>query len=759
MRGSAPATVATVDGKKVLRLPCNFATSDAERAGWDRKVTLDLSNSKGIQFQFKCNDLSPVAYFSIYFQSGNGWYSSQFSPEFAGNWNTITLDKASVRIEGKPAGWAKIQTLRISAWRGSNASTEMFISEIRQQGLLGADTHVAIIRAESAAKTADDQFVESMANAWQALGLPCALVSDLDVSATQLKSARLVVLPNNSRLSGQATAELLKYVQDGGKLLAFYSLPDKLNSLFGIQSGKFVKPTTPGVFTSIQVAGNALPGAPAKTGQNSWNIHSPQLLPGAARTFAEWFDAEGKPTGHAAVVGTTNGLFMSHVLLNDDPANKRRLLLAMGGFLVPELWKLAAQSALSQAGRFGGYQNLEAALSGIERLNTKSDKNVQLALTKVRQARDAYNQCVVQLRYSEAIDQAALAQHALVEAYCRAQPTQAREFRAFWCHSAFGVQGMSWDAAMQNLATNGFTAVLPNMLWGGVAYYPSKLLPVAREVASRGDQIAECLAAARKHGLQVHVWKVNWNLGHNASKSHIETLRQAGRLQADSKGEGGEWLCPSHPENQKLEIDAMLEVARNYAVDGIHFDYIRYPGDSHCFCPGCRTRFEKATGQALPNWPKEVLGNGALRSRWLDWRRENITTVVKAVSEQSRVIRPGIKISAAVFRNWNTDRDHVGQDWKIWCDKGYLDFVCPMDYTPSNATFENMVTRQLEWAGRVPCYPGIGASTMPRPMPDRVIEQIQITRKHRTGGFTIFNYSPSEARELLPLLGMGTTAK
>jgi uncharacterized lipoprotein YddW (UPF0748 family) len=90
------------------------------------------------------------------------------------------------------------------------------------------------------------------------------------------------------------------------------------------------------------------------------------------------------------------------------------------------------------------------------------------------------------------------------------------EFRAFWCHSAFGVQGISWDEAIGRLADNGFTAILPNMVWGGAAFYASKVLPVAPQVESRGDQIAQCLAACRKHGIQIHVWKVNWNLGQAA---------------------------------------------------------------------------------------------------------------------------------------------------------------------------------------------------------------------------------------------------
>jgi hypothetical protein len=42
---------------------------------------------------------------------------------------------------------------------------------------------------------------------------------------------------------------------------------------------------------------------------------------------------------------------------------------------------------------------------------------------------------------------------------------------------------------------------------------------------------------------------------------------------------------------------------------------------------------------------------------------------------------------------------------------------------------------------------------------DRVIEEINITRRHNTGGFIIFNYGVTESQELLPLLGLGITSR
>jgi uncharacterized lipoprotein YddW (UPF0748 family) len=419
----------------------------------------------------------------------------------------------------------------------------------------------------------------------------------------------------------------------------------------------------------------------------------------------------------------------------------------------------AARAAVARVGQLASFNTIAQATNEIARLAGTNERVAQAVAASATARQKALND-LDHDNFSSAEEDAAAAAEQLERAYCLAQKPQAGELRGFWCHSAYGPSGMTWDEAIHRLSQNGFNAIFPNMLWGGAAFYPSKVLPVAGAVAQHGDAVRECLEACRKYGVQIHVWKVNWNLGSYAPKDFVQKMRQEGRLQASAEGKEEPWLCPSHPENQKLESEAMLELVRNYDIDGIHFDYIRYPDAEHCFCAGCRERFERASGVQLTNWPQQVLAGGALREKWLDWRRENITRVVATVSEKARAIRPKIKISAAVFRYWNTDRDLVGQDWKIWCDKGYLDFVCPMDYTPSLARFENMVSQQVQWAGRVPCYPGLGVSaSSSRFGPDRAIEEINLTRRYQTHGFLIFNYSPEISRNFLPQLGMGITAK
>ncbi|MBI5768493.1 MAG: family 10 glycosylhydrolase [Verrucomicrobia bacterium] len=764
MRGTAPVAPATVQGHDALRLPCNFAGTTIERASWDRAVTLDLSASRGVQFEFLCPDIAPISHFSFFFQSGGGWYSATFFPEAVNRWCTVTIDKSATRIEGQPAGWHRITAIRVSAWRGGDASTELFLRDLRVCGGLGIDASVAVIQGESVARQSAGearsvmQFTESITTGFDSFGVGYATLSDLALDAATLRQAKLVVLPYNPSLPDTAIAALRGYLESGGKLLAFYTLPRELQAPVHLSLGRLLKADDrPARFAAMRFAADALPGAPALVKQRSWNVREATPDAGAGRVVAEWSDDQGQPSGAAAVVATANCVFVTHVLLADDLPNQRRLLLAAAARLAPDLLPEAVTAGLNHLGRIGDHRDFTAAADWIAQQPRLAAHS---ALADAKALRTRAQQFTANRRYLEALDVLPRAAQRLLDAYCLAQRAVPGEFRAFWCHDAFGVNGLDWDTAIKRLADAGFTAVLPNMLWGGVAFYPSKVLPVAPDVAKRGDQIAQCLAAAKKYGVQVHVWKVNWNTGHRVPAAFLEQMRREGRLQASSKGKEEPWLCPSHPANQQLEIAAMVEVARDYDVAGIHFDYIRYPDNDHCFCAGCRERFARATGAAVANWPADVLNAGPRRAAWLDWRRANIDTVVRAVSEQARAVRPTIKISAAVFRNWATDRDGVGQDWKLWCDRGWVDFVCPMDYTDNDRQFEAWVKQQKIWAGSVPVYPGIGVSSSHSRLPaDRVIGQIEIARRHGLPGFTLFNYGAVESAELLPLLGLGTTAK
>jgi uncharacterized lipoprotein YddW (UPF0748 family) len=118
--------------------------------------------------------------------------------------------------------------------------------------------------------------------------------------------------------------------------------------------------------------------------------------------------------------------------------------------------------------------------------------------------------------------------------------------------------------------------------------------------------------------------------------------------------------------------------------------------------------------------------------------------VVEAVSREAKRVRPGIKISAAVFGGYPSCRQAVGQDWVAWVKAGYLDFICPMDYSASDDTFADLVASQVSLVGgRVPIYAGIGATAVNPPMSaEQVlgqIDQISINKNSLSPGITRFH--------------------
>jgi len=80
------------------------------------------------------------------------------------------------------------------------------------------------------------------------------------------------------------------------------------------------------------------------------------------------------------------------------------------------------------------------------------------------------------------------------------------------------------------------------------------------------------------------------------------------------------------------------------------------------------------------DWPKECF-SGARKAEYNDWRCRQITSLVAALSREARKIRPKAEDFRAVFGSYPDCRQSVAQDWPAWIKAGYLDFVCPMDYT------------------------------------------------------------------------------
>lgn len=322
-------------------------------------------------------------------------------------------------------------------------------------------------------------------------------------------------------------------------------------------------------------------------------------------------------------------------------------------------------------------------------------------------------------------------------------PAPKGERRLIWAHRPIGIKGKDWDYCVKLIKKGGFTDLVANLARGLRASYKSDVLTFGN-VSEGRDCLEESLAACKRHGVKLHVWNCCWRTGWGTTKEELADLRLKGRLQVTDSGEKKDWLCPTHPENQRLLIESMVELARK-GVHGIHFDYIRYPDGSYCFCDGCKNRFEKKIGATLSGWPKCLKKDKSLEKKWLEFRRDHITAPVVEVSKQVRRNYPNVEVSAAVFVSPLADWDWVGQDWPSWCEKGYVDFVCPMTYEDDLPAFiRRQRLHDMHVTKKVPRYPGIGLGVWPKDGLDtaRFSEQITYLRNSGAKGFSVFELSP-----------------
>jgi len=743
-------------GKTALKVPCPFTREELRRAVCDRHVQLDLTQYGTIVFDLYVADSGPIGNFTIYFHSGDGWYSGHTTASEKG-WREIRLPKAGFGVEGQPAGWDKIDTIRLSAWKAFVANTFFAVDNLR------AERESVVVVNGSNAKGGERrgalQAAKSVHGKLTALGVTAGIIDEGDVERGALTGRKMALFAYSPNPSDEELSQVEAFVHSGGKIMVFYSLAPRLAKLLGVRVVGWKRAEPRDAFHQVLFDAPDLIGLPKSILQDSWNANMVEPAGNNARVIGTWANTQGVKDGPAVILSDT-GAYMGHILTGGDDRNKALFLLAIVGHFVPEAWVEAANKSLERSVRIGRFQDrarLERFLQARAKTSPQGTRITSLLQAVAADEKRAAS-LLEQKQYAEVVKVADKIRGELGEAYALAQESRDGEFRAVWNHSGTGDCG-TWEEAMKRLAAANFNAVVPNMWWAGLAHYDSKLLPHSQTFRDHGDQIAQALVAGRKYGIEVHPWKVNWNLG-NAPKDFLERMRAAGRTQKTHTGEDIDWLCPSNPENFKLELDTMLEVALNYDVDGIHFDYIRYPHGDSCYCEGCHRRFEEWLGAKVANWPDDCY-SGPLREKYRQWRCEQINRLVKATSEAVRRAKPWVKISAAVFNSYPNCRDSVGQDWVRWAREGWVDFLCPMDYTDSDARFRQLISRQVGLVGgAVPVYSGIGyASSGSSLTPDRVIGQILISREQGSDGFIIFNMGESLTLTVFPELVKGVTSQ
>jgi len=334
---------------------------------------------------------------------------------------------------------------------------------------------------------------------------------------------------------------------------------------------------------------------------------------------------------------------------------------------------------------------------------------------------------------------------------------------------------------VQRVADAGFNAILVQVRGRGDAYYQSRWEPHPEAVAGQGpffDPLALVIQEAHARGIGVHAW-VNSHLVGNQSALPTDPMhiirarpdllavpRELARelydmdpripryteallryAQENTDRIEGIYTSPAQPEVKEHLYSVWMDLAETYALDGLHFDYIRYPNADFDYSRGALDRFREWVTPRISPARRAGLEDArrsdplayvdSLPGPWAEFRRAQITELVERIYFGVKKRRPDLTVSAAVFPNPEDAFNYRFQDWQGWLAHGVLDAVAPMAYTPDDATFERQIQGAIEAAGRERVWAGVGVyqNTF-----EGSVDKIRIARSLGTRGIVLFSY-------------------
>jgi uncharacterized lipoprotein YddW (UPF0748 family) len=361
-------------------------------------------------------------------------------------------------------------------------------------------------------------------------------------------------------------------------------------------------------------------------------------------------------------------------------------------------------------------------------------------------------------------------------------PRRFSEVRAVWVVRGSLTRADRIRALVDRAERAGINTLIVQVRGRGDAYYSGSPEPRAEALADAPpgfDPLGLVIEEAHGRGIAVHAW-VNTFLvasasalpvdpGHLArarpdllavprelagalyhadpyAPAYVEALRR--HADANRATVEGLYASPAHPEVRNRVYEIWMRLATRYPLDGIHFDYVRYPGPSYDYsrasldafrrwasdgvAPDRRGRLDAAARSDPLAWVD------ALPEEWAEFRRAQVTLLVERVYRGVKATRPDLVVSAAVFADAVDAYRGRFQDWKGWLDAGIVDVVAPMAYTPHDPTFRRQVREAVEAAGdprRV--WAGVGAH---RNGVEGTVRKIAIAREVGAGGVSLFSY-------------------
>jgi len=251
------------------------------------------------------------------------------------------------------------------------------------------------------------------------------------------------------------------------------------------------------------------------------------------------------------------------------------------------------------------------------------------------------------------------------------------------------------------------------------------------------DPLAFAIEECHKRGMECHAWLITFPMemakvkytgkGKNRKATVLEKKPDHYKL-VDNRW----YLDPGRPETRRHLVSLVREIVSGYDVDGVHFDYIRYPSNTQKF-PDEDTFKKYGNGKSLH-----------------DWRRDNINRLVTEIYDNVKDIKKWVQVSSSPLGRYKslphinandgwTGYETVYQDAGYWMKNDKHDLVFPMMYHSGKYFYPFLDDWVTHSNGRT-IVPGLGIYQMDEqswPL-DEILSQMKYIREKGVRGEAYF---------------------
>lgn len=301
--------------------------------------------------------------------------------------------------------------------------------------------------------------------------------------------------------------------------------------------------------------------------------------------------------------------------------------------------------------------------------------------------------------------------------------------------------------AMDFLAETGFNTVFPVVWNKGFTLYPSTVMQqlfgveINPEMQGR-DPLFEVITAAHQVGLKVIPW-FEYGFACSYQKNGgliLEKKPQWAGLDRSGKRlvkNGFDWMNALDKGVQQFLIDLILEVVKNYDIDGIQGDdrLPAFPSEGG-YDLKTTVRYLFSCGHLPPKAHKD--------SKWLQWRADILTKFLARLYQEVKAVKPDILISMAPsLYKWGLNE--YLQDYISWMQQDLVDILHPQLYRRTFRDYQGLIDQLVNsqfTSYQIPkVYPGILVKIGSyRISVDELLKAIDYNRSHGILGEVFFFY-------------------